>query len=69
MAEFVLLQIRTSVTVWVQTQLSSTLSYLPIRTFQVIKGKEKKQITFSYISVVIFLCYITYMEDFFHEWN
>ena len=30
---------------------------LPRRTFQVIKGKEKKQIIFLYISVVIFFYY------------
>ena len=29
---------------------------LPIHTFQLIKGKEKKQIIFLYIGVVVFLC-------------
>ena len=30
-----------------------------IHIFQVIKGKEKKQIIFLYISIVVFLCYTT----------
>ena len=34
---------------------------LPVRTFRVIKGKEKKQIVFLYISIVVFLCYTAYV--------
>ena len=46
--------------VFMQTQLSLTLSLTqPIHAFWVIKGKEKKQIIFLYISVVVFLCYTT----------
>ena len=41
------------------SQPSSTFSLtLPIHTFRVIKGKEKRQIIFLYISVVVFLCCI-----------
>ena len=36
--------------------LSLSLSLLK-RTFWVIKGKEKKQIIFLYINVVVFICY------------
>ena len=32
---------------------------LPIPTFQVIKGKKKKQIIFLYIIIFVFLCYTT----------
>ena len=32
---------------------------LPIHTFRVMKGKEKKQIIFLYISVAVFLSYTT----------
>ena len=40
-------------------QRSSTFSYLPVHTFGVLKGKEKKQIIFLYISVVVLLWYTT----------
>ena len=48
----------------VQTQPSSTLFLtLPIHAFSVIKRKEKKQIIFSHISMVVFLCYTTNCVD------
>ena len=34
---------------------------LPMHTFWVIKGKEKKQIIFLYISIVVFLCYTKFV--------
>ena len=40
--------------------LRLSLSLLPICTFSVINGKEKKQIIFLYISIVVFLCYTTF---------
>ena len=43
--------------VCINSAIFNTLfSLLPDRTFQVIKGKEKKQIIFLYISIVVFLC-------------
>ena len=43
--------------------ISDSLSLtLPKRTFRVIKGKEKKQIIFLYISVVVFLCLQHYLN-------
>ena len=42
-------------------QVSSTLSFLSIRKFRVIKGKQKKHIISLYVSAINFLCGIAYL--------
>ena len=52
---------------WEQTQLSSTDPLiLLIHPFYVINGKEKRQILFSYVSIVVFLWYTIYVQIWTH---